>query len=67
MNKILRRASENFVINKTSQHLYNTRENSLDVPQVKTTTCGSNSLTFCAICLYMEYLPKQSQYHYIGP
>ena len=50
MNKILPRAFENFFINKTSQHFYNTSENSFDVPQVKTTTCGSNSFTLYVIC-----------------
>ena len=48
MNKILPRAFENVFINKTSQHPYNTRGNSLDVPQVKTTTYGSNSFTLHA-------------------
>ena len=49
MNKPLPRVFENFFINKTRQHLYNTRGNSLDVPQVKTTTYGSNSFTLHAI------------------
>ena len=49
MNKPLPRVLENFFINKTRQHLYNTRGNSLDVPQVKTTTYGSNSFTLHAI------------------
>ena len=49
MNKILPRAFEKFFINKTSQHLYNTRGNSPDVPQVKRTTYGSNSFTLHAI------------------
>ena len=48
MNKILPRAFENVFINKTSQHPFNTRGNSLDVPQVKTTTYGSNSFTLHA-------------------
>ena len=52
MNKILPRAFENFSINKTSQHLYNTRGNSLDVLQVKTTTYGLNSFTLHAICTW---------------
>ena len=43
MNKIFPSTLEKFFINKTSQHLYNTRGNSLDVPQVKTTTYGSKS------------------------
>ena len=45
MNNILPRAFKNFFINKTRQHLYNTRGNSPDVPQVKTTIYGSNSFT----------------------
>ena len=49
MNKILLRVLEHFFINKTRQYLYNTRRNSLDVPQVKTTTYGSNSLTLHVI------------------
>ena len=47
ISKILSRVFEN---NKTRQHLYNTIGNSLDVPQVKTTTYGSNSFTLHAIC-----------------
>ena len=39
---------ENFFINKTRQHLYNTRGNSLDVPQLKTTTYGSNPFSLHA-------------------
>ena len=50
MNKILPRAFEKTFLNKTRQHLCNTRGNSLDVPQVKTTTYGSNSFTLHAIC-----------------
>ena len=49
MNKILPRAFENFLINKIRKHLYNTRGNFLDVPQVKTTTYGSKSFTLHAI------------------
>ena len=49
MNKLLPRVSEKIFINKTRQHLYNTRGNSLDVPQVKTTTYGSKSFTLHAI------------------
>ena len=49
MNKLLPRVFEKNFINKTRQHLYNTRGNSLDVPQVKTTTYGSNSFTLHAI------------------
>ena len=48
MNKPLPRVFEKNFINKT-RHLYNTRGNSLDVPQVKTTTYGSNSFTLHAI------------------
>ena len=50
MNKVLPRVFGKFFINKTRQHLHNTRGNSLDVPQVKTTTYGSNSFTLHAIC-----------------
>ena len=46
INKILSRVFEN---NKT-RHLYNKIGNSLDVPQVKTTTYCSNSFTLHAIC-----------------
>ena len=49
MNKVLPRVFGKFFINKTRKHLYNTRGNSLDVPQVKTTTYGSNSFTLHAI------------------
>ena len=31
------------------QHQHNMRGNSLNVPPMKTTTCGSNSVTCCAI------------------
>ena len=50
MNKILPRAFEKNFIKKTRQHLYNARGNSLDVPQAKATTYGSNSFTLHAIC-----------------
>ena len=46
MNK---RDFEKKFINKTRRHLYNTRGNSLDVLQVKTTTYGSNAFTLHAI------------------
>ena len=49
MNKVLPRVFGKIFINKTRQHLYNTRGNFLDVPQVKTTTYGSNSFTLHAI------------------
>ena len=51
MNKILLRVFEKNFINKT-RHLYNTRGNSLDVPQVKTTTFRPNSFTLQAICTW---------------
>ena len=38
-----------FFVDKTRQHLYNTTGSSLGVPQVKTTTYGSNSFTLHAI------------------
>ena len=60
MNKILPRVSENLFINKTRQHLYNTRGNSLDVPQVKTTTYGSNSFTLHAIRTWNFFQNKLS-------
>ena len=49
VNKILSRFLEKNFINKTKQHLYNTRETSLDVPQVKATTYDSNLFTLHAI------------------
>ena len=49
MNKVLPRVFEKCFGNKTRQHLYNTRGNFLDVPQVKTATYGSNSFTLHAI------------------
>ena len=60
MNKLLPRVSEKFFINKTRQHLYNTRGNSLDVPQVKTTTYGSNSFTLHAIRTWNFFQNKLS-------
>ena len=60
MNNILPRAFEKFFINKTRQHLYNTRGNSLDVPQVKTTTYGSNSFTLHAIRTWNSFQNKLS-------
>ena len=59
MNKLLPRALEKDFINKT-RHLYNTRGNSLDVPQVKTTTYGSNSFTLHAICTWNFFQNKLS-------
>ena len=60
MNKLLPRVFENNFINKTRQHLYNTRGNSLDVPQVKTTTYGSNSFTLHAIRTWNFFQNKLS-------
>ena len=47
-------------INKTRQHLHNTRRNSLDVPQVKTTTYGTNSFTLHAIRAWNFFQNKLS-------
>ena len=60
MNKLLPRVFEKNFINKTRQHLYNTRGNSLDVLQVKTTTNDSNSLTLYAIHTWNFYQNKLS-------
>ena len=60
MNKILPRALEMFFINKSRQHLYNTRGNSLDVPHLKTTTYGSNSFTIQAIRTWNFFQSKLS-------
>ena len=60
MNKVLPRVFGKFFINKTRQHLYNTRGNSLDVPQVKTTTYGSNSFTLHAIRTWNFFQNKLS-------
>ena len=60
MNKLLPRVFEKNFINKTRQHLYNTRGNSLDVPQVKTTTYASNSFTFHAIRTWNFFQNKLS-------
>ena len=60
MNKLLPRVFEKNFINKTRQHLYNTRGNSLDVPQVKTTTYGSNSFTLHAIRTWNFFQNKLS-------
>ena len=60
VNKILPRVSENLFINKTRQHLYNTRGNSLDVPQVKTTTYASNSFTLHGIRTWSFFQNKLS-------
>ena len=60
MNKLLPRVFEKNFINKTRQHLYNTRGNSLDVLQVKTTTYDSNSFTLYAIHTWNFYQNKLS-------
>ena len=60
MNKILQRVFEKIFINETRQHLYNTTGNSLDVPQVKTTTYGSNSFTLHAIRTWNFFQNKLS-------
>ena len=60
MNKLLPRVFKKIFINKTRQHLYNTRGNSLDVPQVKTTTYGSNSFTLHAIRTWNFFQNKLS-------
>ena len=60
MNKLLPRVFKKIFINKTRQHLYNTRGNSLDVPQVKTTTYASNSFTLHAIRTWNFFQNKLS-------
>ena len=60
MNKLLPRIFEKNFINKTRQHLYSTRGNSLDVPQVKTITYGSNSFTLHAIRTWNFFQNKLS-------
>ena len=57
MNKILRRAFENFFINKTSPYLYNTRGNPQDVSPGKT-TYGSNTSRLHAICTWNFFQNK---------
>ena len=59
MNKLLPRVFEKKFISKT-RHFYNTRGNSLDVPQVKTTTYDSNSFTLYAIHTWNFYQNKLS-------
>ena len=59
-NKILPRVFEKIFINKNRQHLYNTTGHSLDVPQVKTTTYGSNSFTLHAIGTWNFFQNKLS-------
>lgn len=49
MNKIFMKAFKNFFFNKTSLSVYNTKGNSLAVPQVKTATFGPNSFILHAI------------------
>ena len=60
MNKTLPRVFEKNFINKNRQHFSNTRENSLNVPQVKTTTYGSNSFTLHAVCTWNFFQKKLS-------
>ena len=60
MNKTLPRVFEKKFINKTRQHFYNTRGNSLDVPQVKTTSYGFNSFTLHAVCTWYFFQNKLS-------
>ena len=66
LNKILPRVFENFFLNKTRQHLYNTRGNSSDV-----SASGNNDLWFQLIHItcnsYIEFFSKQTQHHYIAP
>ena len=49
INKNLPKSFHTLFTLKTEQHRHNTRGNSLNVPPVKTTTYGSNSVTSCAI------------------
>ena len=49
INKGLSKSFHAFFTLKTEQHRHNTRGNSLNVPPVKTTTYGSDSVTCCAI------------------
>ena len=49
INKNLPKSLHIFFTLKAEQHRHNTRENSLNVPPVKTTTYGSNSVTRCAV------------------
>ena len=49
MKKILPRIFRSFVVNKTSQNLYNTRGNSFEVSQVKAAIYGSKSFILRAI------------------
>ena len=64
MNKILARVFETLFINKTRQHLYNTRGNSLHVLQVKKTTYGSNSLTLHAIRTWNFFQANAAPLHH---
>ena len=63
MNKLLPRACEKCLINKTKKCLYNTRRNFLDVLQGKTTTYGSNSFTLHAICTWSFLQNKSASLH----
>ena len=49
INKNLPNNFENLFTPKHNQHQHSTRKLNLDVPQVKTQTYGSNSITLCAI------------------
>ena len=49
INKNLPKSFHTFFILKTELHRHNTRGNSLNVPPVKATTYGSNSVTYCTI------------------
>ena len=53
MNKTLPGVFEKKLIKKFRKHLYNTRGNSIDVPQVKTMMFQLIHITFN---LYMEFL-----------
>ena len=60
MNKLLPRVFEKKFINKTRQHLFDTKGNSLDVSQVKTMTYASNSFTLHAIRTWNFFQNKLS-------
>ena len=63
INKSLLRAFENFFITKTSLHLCNKREDSVNILHKKT-TYGS-TFSHCMQFVH-EFLPKQSQHHQIS-
>ena len=61
MNKLLPRVFENFFINKTRDNIFIIQEETpLDVPEVKTTTYGSNSFTLHAIRTWNFFQNKLS-------